>query len=350
MSVRAVKKTESDLDHSSVQPVPRTVVDCSMSPPEHRLAAIRQFNKGFLNYRPLGELSAFNLRVASWRVGDILFNDLYYDGSISSRAVANPNFLSLVRLVAGESETIYANGIDRAQVDRMYLREGNTAFEMICPSAHTQAILIPRRFLPAARHDPGVDMISWSKADLEGRMIDQLWTSLLEEFPRVSLDHAARLTEAFISYLNKMIQYRWVGQSHESLLPRIKSYIDAHLRRDVTIDELCNALGLSRSALYREFEPFGGVAKYVLQERLLRCHQMLSNADPDQVKIMNIAQTWNFDEASTFSRSFRRQFGVPPSRVLGQEHLIDETSPIPHLNDDSIDAFGHWLLAATQQD
>ena len=76
---------------------------------------------------------------------------------------------------------------------------------------------------------------------------------------------------------------------------------------------------------------------------------MLSSADPDQVKILNIAQTWNFDEASTFSRSFRRHFGVPPSRVLGQEHLVDENLVGPHCSDDSIDAFDHWLVATTQQ-
>lgn len=80
--------------------------------------------------------------------------------------------------------------------------------------------------------------------------------------------------------------------------------------------------GLSRSALYREFEPFGGVAKYVAQARLLRCHQMLTSADPDQIRVLDIAHIWNFGEPSIFSRSFRRQFGVPPSRDKAEAEMF----------------------------
>ena len=73
-------------------------------------------------------------------------------------------------------------------------------------------------------------------------------------------------------------------------------------------------MGISRSRLYRLFEPYGGVNHYIQHRRLLHAYAAL--ADPnDHRRILDIAEERGFDDAAEFSRAFRREFGYSPSEV-----------------------------------
>jgi AraC-like DNA-binding protein len=65
------------------------------------------------------------------------------------------------------------------------------------------------------------------------------------------------------------------------------------------------------------FEPHGGVRKFLTQARIERRHAELYRADPRRHTVGDIAGSWGFFGASSFSRSFKAQFGMPPSAVLG---------------------------------
>jgi AraC-like DNA-binding protein len=77
---------------------------------------------------------------------------------------------------------------------------------------------------------------------------------------------------------------------------------------------LCRELGLSRTELYRMMEGEGGVAHYIQRQRLLACHAALRNP-ADTRPIAAIAEANGFFDASSFSRSFRRNFGATPGEV-----------------------------------
>jgi AraC-like DNA-binding protein len=77
-------------------------------------------------------------------------------------------------------------------------------------------------------------------------------------------------------------------------------------------DELCLELGVSRSRLYRMFEPLGGVVHYIRHRRLLNAHAALSNTE-DHRSIVEIAADRGFMDAAEFSRSFKREFGYRPT-------------------------------------
>ena len=82
----------------------------------------------------------------------------------------------------------------------------------------------------------------------------------------------------------------------------------------LTPKRLCRLIGMSRSQLYRLFEPMGGVARYIQAERLREAHRAL--ADPDNARdIHEIAEDLGFFDASAFSRTFRREYGCKPSDV-----------------------------------
>lgn len=83
--------------------------------------------------------------------------------------------------------------------------------------------------------------------------------------------------------------------------------------------QLGRELGVSRSGLYRIFDPLGGVAAYIQYERLHEAHARL--LDPrDPRPIVDIARSVGMLDASGFSRAFKRMFGCTPreARAIGQ--------------------------------
>ena len=82
-------------------------------------------------------------------------------------------------------------------------------------------------------------------------------------------------------------------------------------------DFLCREAGLSRSQLYRLFESEGGVAHYIQRRRLRRCFTELSSSAGGRT-VAAIAEELGFPEPSSFSRAFRREFGLAPRDVMHQ--------------------------------
>jgi AraC-like DNA-binding protein len=87
---------------------------------------------------------------------------------------------------------------------------------------------------------------------------------------------------------------------------------------DLTPGKLCRAVGVSRSRLYRIFEPVGGVSNYVRRKRLLKTRDALADSS-DRRTISTIAEASGFHDPSTYSRMFKAEFGISPkeARELG---------------------------------
>ncbi|WP_165838802.1 helix-turn-helix domain-containing protein [Roseicella frigidaeris] len=79
-------------------------------------------------------------------------------------------------------------------------------------------------------------------------------------------------------------------------------------------ERLCRAAGLSRSQLYRLFEPHGGVARYIQIQRMRLARVMLEDA-ACTANVSAIAERVGHFNASAFSRAFRQEFGVTPVEV-----------------------------------
>jgi AraC-like DNA-binding protein len=78
--------------------------------------------------------------------------------------------------------------------------------------------------------------------------------------------------------------------------------------------ELARLLAMSRSKLYRLLLKEGGVAHFINRERLLQARSCLA-AQEGPVSIHAVAAQVGFRDHSTFSRAFRREFGVTPSEA-----------------------------------
>lgn len=124
-------------------------------------------------------------------------------------------------------------------------------------------------------------------------------------------------------------------RSDDALLARIKRHIRDHLA-DPTLDaeQLCRQFGLSRASLYRLFEPFGGVAAHIRDQRLKRVYREIMATEPSGAGIGRIAHACGFANLAGFNRAFKHRYGVSPSeaRALGDNPWATGASAErPHL-------------------
>jgi AraC-like DNA-binding protein len=154
-----------------------------------------------------------------------------------------------------------------------------------------------------------------------GRLLGDFLRNLAHDLPKLApadLPHVTAAVRAMIGACVVPTPDRMVvaaGHIDATRLDRIRRII----RRNVESPKLdaamlCGALGISRTQLYRLLQGEGGVAHYIRKLRLEACHARLS--DPSsRGTVAEIAARLGFDDASQFSRAFRREFGATPREV-----------------------------------
>jgi len=105
------------------------------------------------------------------------------------------------------------------------------------------------------------------------------------------------------------------GQIDVGRKERVRQAVRRHLRTPTLGPKnLGRLVGMSRSNLYRLLEDAGGVARYIHRERLLEAYAILSDPASTQ-SISAIAEDLCFADASSFSRTFKREFGCTPGEA-----------------------------------
>ncbi len=91
-------------------------------------------------------------------------------------------------------------------------------------------------------------------------------------------------------------------------------YIESHLDRPVTLDELADVAGLSRFHLSRRFAEATGrsFSAHLRARRLSEAARQLADGAPD---ILSVALAAGYGSHEAFSRAFRDQFGQTPDAV-----------------------------------
>ena len=120
---------------------------------------------------------------------------------------------------------------------------------------------------------------------------------------------AALIGYCFGAKANDAVQMRAAIGS--SLFALVRQNIDKALgdpRLDV--DYLAREHGISRSSLYRMFEPFGGVNAFIRHRRLSRIYRDLSSPENWNQRISSIAFRWGFTSEVTFSKAFKAAFDI----------------------------------------
>src|SRR6516165_8245235 len=133
------------------------------------------------------------------------------------------------------------------------------------------------------------------------------------DFPRLTNAVGAMIAAAVAPSMERIaVAKRQVDLGRKE---RVRQAVRRHLRTPTLGPKnLSRLVGMSRSNLYRLFEDTGGVARYIQRERLREAHAVLS--DPATTRsISAIAEDLCFADPSSFSRTFRREFGHNPGKI-----------------------------------
>lgn len=107
---------------------------------------------------------------------------------------------------------------------------------------------------------------------------------------------------------------------------------------------LCRRFGLSRTRLYRLFEPFGGVAGYIREQRLDRAFRELAERDRGHRRLVDVALECGFDSQSHFCRLFRQRFGMTPGEATEQGRAARARRSPARDDEQARPEFREWLL------
>lgn len=105
------------------------------------------------------------------------------------------------------------------------------------------------------------------------------------------------------------------GRSTVSLVA-IKAFIEQRLSdNELRPQTLLDEFGITRSTLYRMFEPIGGVSGYITQRKLHRAFRSLTDTLQPRRRVSELAFEFGFSHPSAFTRAFKDFFGLSPTDV-----------------------------------
>jgi len=295
----------------------------------------RQLSAWRTALRPLVEMSAagspdsgFAARLVAWDLGRLSVVRCQMPSASFARTLrhlteATPDDWVLITPLDGtisietrlDRRTISAGGVGIYSLQQE-LRGSNSATTLLC-------LIIPRDFCAeaAAVIDPAVNTIV--RSSLAGLLVDYV-INLEARLPLMPARHLPAIVEATGAMILSSIAQgneETVPSLQATLFERARSYIRRNLNApELSVEELCQELGLSRSSLYRLFEAQGGVVQYIRSCRLFDAHRAFE-AGQDLRRIHEIAAESGFHDPAAFSRAFKRKFGYSPSEVRSQLHV-----------------------------
>ena len=108
-------------------------------------------------------------------------------------------------------------------------------------------------------------------------------------------------------------------------LSRARQYMQTHAADDVDLDEVGQAVGVSRFKLYEDFKKHFGVSptSYLKRFRLEAVRQALLEGGRNE-NITAVAMRWGFNHLGRFSADYKKLFLEVPSKTLERSRRIDE--------------------------
>jgi AraC-like DNA-binding protein len=110
----------------------------------------------------------------------------------------------------------------------------------------------------------------------------------------------------------------YAKRRHGRVMVRFEEVLAEHLDRPLEMPELCALVAVSDRTLRSCCAEFLGISpiQYVLLRRLEAVRRTLRDADPDLVKVTEVAHRFGFRELGRFAGTYRTTFGEAPSTTL----------------------------------
>jgi AraC-like DNA-binding protein len=277
----------------------------------------------------------FAASVRAWHLGGLLLSQVDFEGQHFRRDKRRSAVDGLDHYLVH----LYAKGglVGTGNDDERRVRGGDVQIVDLTQSditradaSGTVAVVVPREVLhqalPAVGSLHGVTLRGDQRT---GGLLADYMRSLVNRADSLTMADASAVAEATTGMIaaclkptvETMMQAR--ASLDRTMLERIQRHIVANLHSPgLHADALSALFRVSRSSLYRLFEPLGGVAAYIQEQRLIRAHADLSDPTQHHRRIYEIAFALGFQSEAHFSRLFRSTFGMSPSDVRARAHEV----------------------------
>ncbi|MGM0877376.1 MAG: helix-turn-helix transcriptional regulator [Bacillota bacterium] len=114
---------------------------------------------------------------------------------------------------------------------------------------------------------------------------------------------------------------------HYDVIKNALVYIENNLQQPLSVESVANNSNMSKYYFHRLFSAMMGCSlnNYILSRRLNASLTLIQN---DHLSLTDITYQLNFGTQSSFTRAFKRQYGVAPSSLRGKDTTIPQM-PIP---------------------
>ncbi|UPG94009.1 helix-turn-helix domain-containing protein [Luteibacter aegosomatissinici] len=169
----------------------------------------------------------------------------------------------------------------------------------------------------------------------EGALLGALLRELVRQAPCLAPAAHAAVTRSLVDLLS--IAIHPVGAAARSDFYRqehvrretVRRLVDANLTHpDFSVQRILAATGMSRAALYRLFEPQGGVARYIQMCRVEQLRRHLDDRTHDRRALSELAPELGFSSESHAGRLFKQAFGISPGAYRAASMGGAQSSPV----------------------
>ncbi len=165
-----------------------------------------------------------------------------------------------------------------------------------------------------------------------GSLLLQLETSFLEN-PQQSLnlnnDFYYTLSEKIIAdhipVFKQLQSIKAIKQETKKILLRklnyAREFIHEFFLDDVSVGKIAREIGMSEYHFFRLFKSVFKLSphQYIIQQRLRFSREMI---EKNQLPVTTAASLSGFSDIHAFSKSFKKHYGFPPSRLLQHQPIV----------------------------
>jgi AraC family transcriptional regulator len=283
-----------------------------------------------LSFRPLlgdgliraSKQKADALQTASWAHSSVVFDSRRWTCQEAELRWTAPHHLIVLTDEGGTSQTSiqsegksFYDGQDRpgaltfvpAGVERLgYYRDVNLSYSALW--------IDPELGLPGCERLRDLPILVNKSDTVIGTLLDSLRAemSLGHKPDTIYVEHLSALVSLRVAALNRVhLPTARHGSLSRRTVARVRDYIDAHMKSDISLTELAAVAGMTVDTFARRFKATTGLAPYayVIEERIRRAEILLTETD---MSMSAIAFRLGFSSQSHFTATFRRVRAMTP--------------------------------------